>query len=674
MRASPTAVQAVAVNTVGWLAAPGTVIAVPVYQRHYRWSIDDCGRLLDDIRKVAGDGHPAHFLGSVLATVSTVGGVEELVLVDGQQRITTLTLLIAALERAFRNPDPVLADQLNRALVHPTDPVRTRLLPHKSSVAVFESLIFDRPATREELDASSLDENFAFFVREVSRDPNTVWRGLQRVEHIAITLGPDTDPQQVFESVNSTGAPLRNHELIHNHVLMGLTHDQQTEIEETYWIPIEQSTGDAIDDFWRDYLILLRGRDADLVGDHAIYRIFRTTFTGLDVDTLKSRAHEWKQFAESYGRMLDPALESDDEIRRHLSYVNTFGRAMYPLVMAVYRDYEDGTRLDKATLIATLQQMQTLYLRKMLVGESRDHLAAQLCRTLPDSPGLVRNIARRCPSDERIRSALAYRPLPHAGYVLARLNGPLSSEELEERLGAELEIEHILPVFPRPDWVGFEGGVMWVRMDQGQLARHRELLQTLGNLTLLEQPLNAGAGNLSFPQKLPYYRRSGVAMVHYLTNLESWDPAAMEGRGTRLTQEFLEVWSVPTPTDPEHLGLTPILDIPERFGFWPGWKTEYEYVRFGDEIWEVRNVGELYVRIFARLWQTHHTAVIAWNREVRGPIQQTKDGASRFTPLGDDHFLVSSQQPRFKLADIQRVLEALNLADEVAVRFAADPE
>ena len=192
-------------------------------------------RLLADIRRIAdADARRTHFIGSILASRSLVDGDEELMLIDGQRRVITLTLLVAALRQVVRESDAGLARELTSILEHPRIPDRTRVRPHRTGVTFLEGLVFDRPVSTADLEMTLYDENYAYFLAEVADDAHRVWQGLQRLEHVTVTLREHANPQQVFESMNATGAPLRSDELIHNYVLMGLTHAQQTEIEDGY--------------------------------------------------------------------------------------------------------------------------------------------------------------------------------------------------------------------------------------------------------------------------------------------------------------------------------------------------------------------------------------------------------------------------------------------------------
>src|SRR5690606_24777598 len=169
---------------------------------------------------------------------------------------------IAALQHTVEAHDPGLAAELQRVLVRAGDPSRTKLLPHREWAHVYEGVVLDRRPVEADLRESRFDDNYAFFrsqipVEEVAR----IWSGLQRLEHVSITLGVDANAQQTFESLNSTGEPLRDHELIHNYVLMGLSHAQQTEIEDSFWLPIEEDTGESIVTFWRHYMVMMTGRE-----------------------------------------------------------------------------------------------------------------------------------------------------------------------------------------------------------------------------------------------------------------------------------------------------------------------------------------------------------------------------------------------------------------------------
>lgn len=658
-----TNVDATAVNTIGWLSAADWTIVVPVYQRQYRWDIGGCEQLLADIRAVADlDDRHMHFIGSILSSSSAESGDTELVLIDGQQRTTTLMLLVAALQHTVRTAHPELADELRRVLVHSKDPARTKLRPHPAWASVFERVVLDLPLAPGEQRDSRFDDNYAFFRSQISLDEAPhIWRGLQKLEHVAITLGAGANAQQIFESLNSTGEPLRDHELIHNYVLMGLNHAEQRRIESEYWQPIERDTGEAIADFWRQYLTMRTGREVTVIGGRGVYDAFRHEFPRLEFADLVAHAEEWRALARVYRILLDPAHAPDPDVARQLRYLNTFGSTMYPLVMRAYRDLELG-KIDRAELIETLEMVQSLLVRRSVVGTGVERLVARLCRAREQGhDAFVAAVSRITPSDERIAVALKYSELPHAAYVLGRLAGVDGA--------AGLDLEHIVPLAPSDSWSG-DGVREWASYTEDEQNSHRALAQTIGNLTILEEDLAMRAFDRPFPEKKALYARSSVRTTAELAELASWGTAAIAERSARLTDRFVEVWRRPGGPAIDDDGLTPILDAVRRRGWPPGWHREWSYVEYCGEHWEVYDVKHLFNRVFKRLWADARDAVVSYSARRGGPVYTAQSWNGQWDRLDDEHSLYMGWDSSYMLSAVQGVLEEAGLAPEVFVKYS----
>jgi hypothetical protein len=662
---SATNVDANAVNTVGWLSSPETNIVVPVYQRQYRWDIGGCEQLLADIRAVAdSDERTMHFIGSILSAAdaerSDVGA--ELVLIDGQQRITTLMLLAAALHHTVRDDDPALAAELERVLVRAAAPERTKLRPHRAWADVFEAVVLDRHADGAARD-SRFDDNYAFFRSQIGRDEAPlIWRGLQKLEHVAITLGAGAHAQQIFESLNSTGEPLRDHELIHNYVLMGLSHAEQVEIEDEYWLPIEQNTGESIAAFWRHYLVMRTGREVALSGGRGVYDAFRAEFPRLEPGTLRTAAAEWKAYSEIYRVLLDPAHAPNAAVARELEYVNVFGRGMYPLIMQAYAHWQTGAS-DTAAFLRLLGYVQALLLRRTVSGLSNDRLVARLCRARGDGvEALERAISRITPSDERVRVGLKYAELPHPAAVLARLSGVATS--------ADLQLEHIFPLAPGDAWTG-DGARTWAEYSEDEQNSHRALAKTLGNLTLLEEDLADRAFDRSFPDKRDaVYPRSRLSIARELADVPAWSTAAISARSATVGEEFLRIWPKPAVVAIDDDDLTPILDARRRRGWPRGWQREWDYVEYRGEHWEVYDVKYLFNRVFKRLWADSRDAVISFSARRGGPVYDEMAWNGQWDALDDAHFLYMGWDSHYMLGAVQGVLDEAGLASEVFVKYS----
>ncbi|RFA10204.1 hypothetical protein B7R54_14045 [Subtercola boreus] len=687
---SATNVEATAVNTVQWLSAPQTSIVVPVYQRQYRWDIGGCEQLLADIRAVAdSDDRQRHFIGSILSTAAgedapRSDSADELVLIDGQQRITTLMLLVAALhhtvlQEARQSPDapdenPALARELKAVLVRASDPDRTKLRPHRAWADVFESVVLDRRSAGDQLGDSRFDDNYAFFRSQVLVDEvPRIWRGLQKLEHVAITLGADANAQQIFESLNSTGEPLLDHELIHNYVLMGLSHAEQSEIEDTYWLPIEQNTGESIASFWRHYLVMITGREVAVAGGRGVYDAFRQQFPRLDLDTLRLRAAEWRELSADYRVLLDPSLAPDPGIARQLTFLNTFGRGSYPLALRAYRDWSRG-ETTAAVLTGVLEHIQSLLLRRTVVGIGTERVVARLCRARELGPeALVLAIARITPSDERVRVALKFSDLPHPGYVLGRIADRTGRGT--DAAGGGLsglsgfDVENIFPLSPPDTWSG-DGTRAWTDYTDDEQNSHRALAQTLGNLALIEQPLAERAVDRSFPVKRALYAGSDILTTAELAEATEWGTAAIARRTARLTEVFLEVWARPAAVGIDDDGLTPILDAARRRGWPRGWEREFEYVEYRGEHWEVYDVKYLFNRIFKRLWADARESVVAFSARRGGPIYESQAWNGHWDALDESHYLYMGWDSKYMLTALQGVLDEAGIAAEVFVKYS----
>src|SRR5690606_20224030 len=154
---------------------------------------------------------------------------------------------------------------------------------------------------------------------------------------------------------------------------MGLTRAEQLDVEGRYWLPIERHTGETIGAFWRHYHLMTTDRQVSACVEQSKNSAFQHSLPLMDHEPRKAKADIWPHHAEIYGLLLDPSTEEDAEIRRQLEYINTFGRAAYPLAMSAYSDHARGLN-PRRELIETLEWIQALYLRRALVGLPAERL------------------------------------------------------------------------------------------------------------------------------------------------------------------------------------------------------------------------------------------------------------------------------------------------------------
>lgn len=651
-----TNVSASSYGTLTWLQSARR-FAVPVFQRDYRWNQDDCKQLLADIRDVAAaPPDRSHFIGSILVTVEDDGAIT---LVDGQQRVTTLMLLLSAIRRfAMSSDDTHLADTITAITAEPATGGRARLHPHERYTEIVDHLVGSPAAT---YGATPFEENYAYFCDRIAHDWLTVWQGAQRLEHVTIELGINANAQQIFESLNSTGEALSDDELIHNYIHMGRPHAGQLALEREVWIPIEEATRGKVREFWRDYLVLTSASQPNLDGDFGIYRGFRRSYPDPRANLTDQVKTDWLQHADWYGALLDPSRELDRDIAAQLRHLHAFEGAIRPLAMGLYGEYRLGA-LGKPELIEALERIQTMFIRRAIVNLPRDlSMVGALCRELRSGASTTLGLIRRTPEDPQIRLTLTHAAVPHPGYVLGRLQnaGDIS----------DLQVEHIYPQTPRADWSSDDGTTHWGDLAIEEQASYRTLLNTIGNLTLLESGLNAGASNRAFRDKVSYYIKSRITETQELAERESWDATAIRERTDRLIGQFLQMWPRPLYTPMEESDqLVRVVDLefpairhadPDRF----------EYATFRGEIWgDVHNVKQLHFRVAKALWELDRQKMLATEHGDHYR-QDKREGRCHPEQLDGGYWLYNGWASKW-LGDVtQERIVAFELDDDFRVKL-----
>lgn len=653
-----TSLAAHASPTLEWLRGIESV-AIPVYQREYRWTQAACEQLLDDARAAAD--RPAgntHFIGSLLVKPDHAGG---LTLVDGQQRITTLMLLVGSIREhasaSGAHEDVVAA--ANDVLVTPSRAGALRLITHQR----FQSLLNDLLMTGMsggEVEGNPFADNYQFLLDRIAEDWPQIWQGLQRLEQVTISLGEHSNAQQIFESLNSTGAPLADDELIHNYVHMGRTFAEQSELESGTWSPIENATAGATREFWRDYLVLTADEVPDFTGGFGVYRTFRERFPDPLEDISLERQAEWRRLAEGYRAILHPENEPDDEVANQLRLLGTFGGTPRPFILAVYDDYRAGL-IRRERVVAALEQMQTMLIRRGLVGLATPlPMVGLLCRELraqgyDEWSGLV----ARTPEDAHVRLALTHTTLPHADYVLSRLQGAKGRD-------TGLQIEHIHPQNPNDNWSG-DGSSTWGELSINKQARYRTLLNTIGNLTLLEAPLNQGASNRSFLAKGEFYRQSAIKENTVLAGLTLWDAAAIETRTRTLVEDFVGAWPRPRGVPvAEASDLIRVVDLARPA--LRGYPEVFEHAEFRGALWgDVQTSKQLLVRLVQDLCQLDRGRVT--DSQYGYLVRTTREPRKAHDRLSNGEWLYTGWAHQYLLEVAQTLVTEFGLEDHLRVKL-----
>lgn len=546
-------------------------LVIPIYQRTYSWTERECKQLWDDIiRSGTDDDVSAHFIGSVVYIEQGLNQVisqSPLLVIDGQQRLTTVSLILEALARELGESEPLKGFSAVKVrsyyLLNPLeeDDQHYKLLLTQTDRDSLVAAVQQKPWPVNH--SLRIKENFSYFQQKVKAlGDNLVplCQGLNKLMIVDIALNRTQDnPQLIFESMNSTGRELSQADLIRNFVLMGLPPKHQTELYVDHWRPMEvafgqEAYGTHFDSFMRHYLTFKTG---DIPNLNAVYEAFKvhTRMTSVEeagVDTLVGDVHTFAEYycAMALGRETDSRLAVAFQDLRELKV-----DVAYPFLLELYDDYRTGI-LSAVDLLQAVRLIEAYVFRRAICGiptNSLNKTFATMGRALKKDRYLESVKAhlltlpsyRLFPDNEEFTQQLQVRDLynfPRRSYLFRRLE----NEGRKERVSIdEYTIEHIMPQNERlsSEW-RTALGLEWEQV-------HQTWLHRLGNLTLTGY--NSEYSDHSFAQKRDMeggFRQSPLRMNKGLGNLETWNETAIRDRGERLAKLAAEVWAPPAlPVD-----------------------------------------------------------------------------------------------------------------------------
>lgn len=536
---------------------------IPVYQRTYSWTERECRQLWDDIVRTGSDHQiAAHFVGSIVyieESMYQVTSRSPLLVIDGQQRLTTVMLILEALAKHLGAAEPIdgfSPQKLRRYyLLNPLEENerRFKLLLTQTDKASLTALVQQRPLPQES--SLRIAENFDFFERQIAAlgtELAPLCRGLTKLMIVDIALSRDQDnPQLIFESMNSTGRALSQADLIRNFVLMRLEPVKQTRLYEDHWRPMELAFGQEaysthFDQFMRHYLTLKTG-EIPKVGK--VYEEFKAYARRLRVerDGIESLVTDVQRFAEYYCSMaldresmdlLSGAFRDLRELRVDVAY---------PFLLELYADYDTG-KLSAAEFHSAVRLVESYVFRRAACSiptNSLNKTFATFGRELKKDSYLESIIAhfllmpsyRRFPRDEEFKRELGIRDLynfPRRSYWLRRLENDTRKERVPVD---EYTIEHIMPQNQdlSEKWRK-DLGPEWERV-------HETWLHTLGNLTLTGY--NSEYSDRPFAQKRDMpggFKTSPLRLNEGIGSLDRWDEQAIQVRTARLANMAVSMW------------------------------------------------------------------------------------------------------------------------------------
>lgn len=526
--------------------------AVPLFQRPYSWEGKEWKVLWEDLLELIEDEHHRnHFMGSIVTIPadSAPQGVSTFLLIDGQQRLTTLLLVLAALRDAALGSQPELAGEIGDTLLrnqYKRGNDAHKLIPTQGDRAAFHAVLAGQPAGEHRI-----GQAHAFFFKKIrllgdDRREHLFHALLARLSLVSITLDRDDNPHLIFESLNAKGRALTQGDLIRNYFLMKVPHADQDSLYLDFWKPMEDKLGDNVTEFIRHFLT----RAGKVVKQGDVYVAFKEQFDADPTSDVRSYLERLSTFAGYYERLLDPGKEMRAGLRRELERLDQLRVTVaYPFLLNIFDELERG-RLSEPDAVQAIAMVVNLIVRRFVCGVSRAGLNKEF-------PVLFQQIERQRAETGRsfidaARIVLASKGLPsdqelHESLGTARLYGQgdradttrLILEEIERSFGdrervdfSRLTVEHIMPQTLTDAWRSMLGP----EAD----AIHADWLHTLGNLTL--SGYNSELSNAPFEAKRAKLASSNLRVNRDIAESMRWDEAAIRDRAERLALRVSTIW------------------------------------------------------------------------------------------------------------------------------------
>lgn len=538
---------------------------IPVYQRNYDWKTENCKQLYDDLVKVVKTNRKSHFFGSIVSVYNPSGHNMEYLVIDGQQRLTTVSLLFLAMYNLMTKgivepSNPYLGKQIYEDfLVDKYQPKETRikLKPVKNDQTAFGKLFDDES---DYIIGSNLTANYNYFYERIQKREITIdqlFDAIFRLEIINIELNSEDDPQLIFESLNSTGLDLSEGDKIRNFILMGLPANLQDEYYEKYWNKIEECTKYDVSSYIRDYLSI---KQQAIPSQKRIYANFKdfVEFSNIQTEDL---LEEILAYANRYKVLLNGGTNSKSLnacIYRLNRLESTVTRPFFLEVLRMY----DETKLDISQVAEIFMTTENYLFRRTICDlptNALNKIFLMLHREIVRYDGSEDNYVEkfkyallskkeraRFPRNEEFSTAFTERQIylmnsKNKIYILERLENFGTAEDKDVYRHCDegvYSIEHIMPQHLTPTWVSDLGE------DYEQI--HELWLHRIANLTLTAY--NSKYSNSSFAEKKSMengFDDSGIRMNTYISKKDKWTLAELEERNDYLIGRSLTIWEFP---------------------------------------------------------------------------------------------------------------------------------
>jgi len=525
---------------------------VPYFQRAYSWRRRQWTTLFDDILELYElNSLNSHFLGSMvlLAEHNEADPVPHTLVIDGQQRMVTLSLFLAAIRDVVRTSDHDFADRIHAAYLVNTAQDGVKVVATHTDRDTYATVVRDA----KEPAASPIRDAYRTF-REAIQEQVDKGIDLDRLVHIvvsqlsfvAITLDAEDNPYRIFESLNAKGMPLTQGDLLRNYFFMRLPPAEHERWYNTVWSPMQSRLGDRFDDYMRDFLL----KEGQPVKPDEVYQEWRKRLAPLDEDGIRDVLRELAAWSLEYDQILHPQREADASVRHRLQRLTAWSKTVpfqfNPFLLRIHADYRRGNLSAEQAARAFLA-VESLLVRRLFTGapvRDDNQLLIELYDSGKDASDRVEAFVEALsrpqigwPNDTDFTEGIVRHPLYFASHPDQRKVIAEALEDSYDHRAAvryeQLDLQLITPLLPRGDWLTELG----VNEEQ-----YWKSIGTLGNFTWVPRGRAPDLGVAERKKELLRMTRYGLELVKDFASVGRWTAEAIEERSRRLAERAVTVW------------------------------------------------------------------------------------------------------------------------------------
>ncbi|AVF45524.1 MULTISPECIES: DUF262 domain-containing protein [Acinetobacter] len=649
---------------------------IPVYQRNYSWQNKHCAQLLNDLKGLIKKPDVPHFFGSIVSSHMQGGKREDFLIIDGQQRLTTISILLIAIvdllkhKKVIPKDDRLIEKITKKHLVdeYQEDQRKIRLKPIKDDCKAFDALFGDES---DFVDGSNVTSNFRYFrdrILNENIDIDDLYDAISRLQTIDIFLEKDDDPQLIFESLNSTGLELEEGDKIRNFILMGLSSELQEKYYEAFWNKIEKNTHFKVSDFFKDYLTLKLNRTV-VIKD--IYFTFKD-YVKKNNDDIEALLQDLLEYSKLYAIILNPMQYQNSFTAVLVRLSQLEFTVIFPVVLAILKRWNEKNLTDQE--VTELLRVTEIFLfRRLIVGLATNALSkifATLDKDVTKKAQssqlasyaeiykyvlLNKEESSRFPNDEEFEQALFSRNIyamssKNKAYLFSFLENEESKEQINviERIkDGTYTIEHIMPQTLSPVW----------QKELGEKSQqvHEQWLHTLPNLTLTGY--NSKYSNRPFKDKLDVengFKDSNLRLNQYVRECLKWTEDELVERQSRLSKKSLKLWYYPTTSYAPPVEETNEYLLEDDFDF-----TGYTLVSYTlyDVESKVQSWKEMQIDVVKYLLEQHTTKIMSLCADQKFYDLSLLETTNNFTEISRSVFLYTNCSTRTKINILKKIFE-----------------